>query len=69
MPNPIFNLTPAATVDEGNNWINLSWGPLSLTNPTVAGADGNYGGGALLGNYSSYSTTTPPVLNIGTAIR
>ncbi len=29
VPNPIFNLTPAATVDEGNNWINLSWGPLS----------------------------------------
>ncbi len=66
VPNPIFNLTPAATVDEGNNWINLAWGPLSLTNPTVAGADGNFGGGALLGNYSSYSTTTPPVLNVGT---
>jgi hypothetical protein len=66
VPNPIFNLTPAATVDEGNNWINLTWGPLSLTNPTIAGADGNYGGGALLGNYSSYSTATPPVLNAGT---
>ena len=22
VPNPIFNLTPAATVDEGNNWVN-----------------------------------------------
>ena len=33
VPNPIFNLTPAATVDEGNNWINISWGPLALTNP------------------------------------
>jgi hypothetical protein len=65
VPNPIFNLTPAATVDEGNNWINLAWGPLSLTNPTVAGADGNFGGGALLGNYSSYSTANPPVLNAG----
>jgi len=41
VPNPIFNLTPAATVDEGNNWINISWGPLALTNPT----------GTLLGNY------------------
>ncbi len=37
VPNPIFNLTPAATVDEGNNWINISWGPLALTNP-VTGA-------------------------------
>jgi Bacterial Ig domain/Abnormal spindle-like microcephaly-assoc'd, ASPM-SPD-2-Hydin len=52
IPNPIFNLTPSATVDEGNNWINMSWGPLSLTNPTVTGTDGNYGGGAPLGNYA-----------------
>ena len=32
---PLFvfnNITPAATVDEGNNWINLSYGPLSLFN-------------------------------------
>jgi hypothetical protein len=32
---PIFALNqiePAATVDEGNNWINLSYGPLSLSN-------------------------------------
>jgi hypothetical protein len=41
VPNPIFSLTPAATVDEGNNWINISWGPLALTNPS----------GATLGNY------------------
>jgi hypothetical protein len=50
-PNPVFSLTPSATVDEGNNWINVSWGPLSLTNPSLAGTDGNYGGGAALGNY------------------
>src|SRR4029077_9104085 len=51
VPNPIFNLTPAATVDEGNNWVNLRWGPLSLTNPSVAGGPyGNYGGGLPLGN-------------------
>jgi len=67
VPNPIFNLTPAATVDEGNNWINLAWGPLSLTNPTVKGADGNFGGGPMLGGYSSYTTATPPILNVGTA--
>ena len=26
----LFNITPAATVDEGTNWINLSYGPLTL---------------------------------------
>jgi len=65
VPNPIFNLTPAATVDEGNNWINMAWGPLSLTNPTVLAADGNYGGGALLGNYRPF--TGSPIIDAGTA--
>ena len=50
-PNPRFSLVPNATVDEGNNWINVSWGPLSLSNPAVRGTDGNYGGGPALGNY------------------
>jgi len=53
VPNPIFNLTPAATVDEGNNWVNISWGPLSMSNPTaVGGTYANYGGSLPLGNYS-----------------
>jgi hypothetical protein len=43
VPNPIFNLTPAATVDEGNNWINLSWGPLAMTGPLTNTTLGNYG--------------------------
>ena len=43
VPNPIFNLTPSATVDEGNNWINISWGPLALTNPASGINLGNYG--------------------------
>jgi len=58
-PNPVFSLTPAATVDEGNNWINVSWGPLALTNPAAQGTtvyapstSGDYGGGPLLANYS-----------------
>jgi hypothetical protein len=51
-PNPVFSFTPSATVDEGNNWINLSWGPLSLTNPSVLPSGGNYGGGPLLANYN-----------------
>jgi hypothetical protein len=43
VPNPIFSLTPAATVDEGNNWINMSWGPLSLSNPVTFEGLSNYG--------------------------
>ncbi len=69
VPNPIFNLTPVATVDEGNNWINMRWGPLSLTNPTVTGTDGNYGGGPLLGNYALASSSSAidyiPVAAVG----
>jgi hypothetical protein len=49
VPNPIFNLTPAATVDEGNNWINIAWGPLSLSNPSVITSPGT--AVAPLGNY------------------
>jgi hypothetical protein len=42
VPNPVFSLTPAATVDEGNNWININWGPLSTTNPVTHATLGNY---------------------------
>jgi hypothetical protein len=48
VPNPVFSLAPAATVDEGNNWINISWGPLSVLNPVSSSATTN----AYLGNYS-----------------
>jgi hypothetical protein len=48
VPNPVFNLTPVATVDEGNNWINLRWGPLSLLNPATSTVAVNN----ILGNYS-----------------
>jgi hypothetical protein len=67
VPNPIFNLTPAATVDEGNNWINISWGPLSLSNAalvttagTVAAPLGNYGpaaGSSVINLVPSSATT------------
>jgi hypothetical protein len=50
LPHPVFSLTASATVDEGNNWINMRWGPLALTDPQIQGADGNYGGGPPLGN-------------------
>jgi hypothetical protein len=52
VPNPIFNLTPAATVDEGNNWINIAWGPLSMTNPAT---------NVTLGNYAPAAATSPVV--------
>jgi hypothetical protein len=42
VPTPLFNLTANATVDEGNNWINISWGPLALTNPVSGTVLGNY---------------------------
>jgi hypothetical protein len=45
-----FSLTPAATVDEGSNWINMFYGPLSLVNPTIL--SGGTGYGALIGNYA-----------------
>ncbi len=52
-PNPVFSLTPAATVDEGNNWINVSWGPLALSDDSLTGGtNGNYGGGSSFGNYA-----------------
>jgi hypothetical protein len=55
VPNPRFNLRPAATVDEGNNWINIAWGPLSMSNPALVTTNANgtiQGNGAILGNYA-----------------
>jgi hypothetical protein len=37
LPAPPFTLLPAATVDEGNNWVNLRWGPLSMNVTNAAG--------------------------------
>ena len=47
VPNPIFSLMPTATVDEGNNWINMTWGPLAMTN--ISNGSSN---GTALGNYA-----------------
>ena len=62
VPNPIFSLLPNATVDEGNNWINLSWGPLSLSNPVSGLVLGNYSlaAGSPAIDYVPVSTTTDP---------
>jgi hypothetical protein len=62
VPNPVFSLMPAATVDEGNNWVNMTWGPLSLTNPSIsAGTPASWGGGPPLGNYSLQASS--PAIN------
>jgi hypothetical protein len=53
VPNPVFNLTPAATVDEGNNWININWGPLSLVNTSNGTLNG-----VTLGDYGPSSTSS-----------
>jgi hypothetical protein len=42
VPVPVFSLLPAATVDEGNNWINMKWGPLAMTNPVTNTELSNY---------------------------
>jgi hypothetical protein len=57
----LFNITPAATVDEGNNWINLSYGPLTLYSPagqTMVASNGN-----TVGAYSIASSS--PAVNNG----
>jgi hypothetical protein len=61
VPNPIFNLSPSATVDEGNNWVNISWGPLSMSNPATATSTTS----TQLGNYSI--TPGSPAVDHGTA--
>jgi hypothetical protein len=56
LPNPVFNLTPSATVDEGNNWVNMAYGPLSLVNPAILSSDAtNYN--KPLGNYAITSSS------------
>jgi hypothetical protein len=42
LPTPVFSLTTSATVDEGNNWVNLRWGPLAMTNPATGATLGDY---------------------------
>jgi hypothetical protein len=65
-PNPIFNLQPAATVDEGNNWVNMTYGPLSLANPTLLPestvAPTTVTPGTGNGNYGL--TATSPAINL-----
>jgi hypothetical protein len=54
-----FTLTPAATVDEGNNAISMFYGPLTTVNATIQ--KGTAGYGVPLGNYSP--TASSPAVN------
>jgi hypothetical protein len=67
IPNPLFSLAPAATVDEGNNWINITWGPLSLINPVTSTSTAS----VFLGNYSPSSSSpnvNATVCNSGSSV-
>jgi hypothetical protein len=71
---PVFqfsNIAATATVDEGNNWINLSFGPLTLGRPSATAATATElmvataDQGAVFGAYSIAGTSTAAV-NQGT---
>jgi hypothetical protein len=70
---PVFSLNQvivAPTVDEGNNWINLTYGPLSLSNSSAYTVPGvNL---PSLGNYSlqagSPARNAVPLLSAGTLV-
>jgi hypothetical protein len=55
-PLPYFTLLPSATTDESNNWINMRWGPLAMTN--ISNGSRN---GTTLGNYGLTSTSTSAI--------
>ncbi|MFC5475521.1 choice-of-anchor D domain-containing protein [Paraherbaspirillum soli] len=63
LPNPLFGLMPSATPDEGNQWINMTYGPLSLSNSSIASGGAGYG--MPLGNYAIASGS--PAINHATA--
>jgi hypothetical protein len=60
VPNPLFSLIPTATVDEGNNWINMTYGPLSVFKPDGATRNGDYaiGTGSSAVNHGANRTAT-----------
>ena len=66
-PNPLFNLTPAATVDEGNNWINMTYGPLAVTNATMLPETSTPGAPAIGYGNGNYGLTGASTAAIGAA--
>ncbi|MGB8327596.1 MAG: choice-of-anchor D domain-containing protein, partial [Steroidobacteraceae bacterium] len=64
---PVFvfnNITPAATVDEGHNWINLTYGPLSLYSSAGQAMIADKSAAVSLGAYSIGATSA--AINVGT---
>jgi MBG domain (YGX type)/Bacterial Ig domain len=59
LPTPVFSLTTSATVDEGNNWVNLRWGPLALANPSTGATLGNYAPAAGSPVIDAIASTSP----------
>jgi hypothetical protein len=56
LPNPLFGLLPSATPDEGNQWINMSYGPLSLKTGSPAVNAGTNAGAP---NHDFFGTQRP----------
>ena len=69
-PNPLFTLTAAGVVDEGNNWINVSWGPLALTSPVNNAVLGNYAptGNSTTSSAIDHGSASPPAGTSTTSI-
>ena len=67
-PPSVKNLQVAATVDEGNNYVNLRYGPLYAVNPVTGLAFGDYHlGGAVIGAGGLPIGSTSSAFNTGTA--
>jgi hypothetical protein len=54
-----FSITTAATIDEGSNWINMFYGPLSLTCQVTT----NTGGASTCGGVGTAPATNAPLGN------
>ncbi|BDG02334.1 Ig-like domain-containing protein [Anaeromyxobacter oryzae] len=66
-PASVKNLQVAATVDEGNNYVNLRYGPLYTTNPATGKPFGDYHlGGAVTNASGTVIGSTSPAFNAGT---
>ena len=58
-PYSVKNLQVAATVDEGNNYVNMRYGPLYASNPVT---------GAAFGGYTRNDTVEPGALDLATSL-
>jgi len=57
-PNPPFAFQPAVTEDEGGNWVDLRYGPLSLSDSSIASGTAGYG--VALGDYRICGNANTP---------